>query len=145
MQPVNFAFESCYKQFDKLGDLLPKLSVLVDWESFRSLLSRIRQKERKSSAGRKPYDIVLMFKILCLQSFYGFGDDHDQTEYQIHDRYSFCRFLGLQRSLNCSTRVTYRISYACTVNDRSVIRAVGTRAVKQPEQQHAPVIRSRPS
>ena len=34
-----------------------------------------------------------MFKILFLQSFYGLGDD--QTEYQIRDRYSFCRFLGL--------------------------------------------------
>ncbi len=65
----------------------------MDWEGIRSLLSRIRQKERKSGSGRKPYDEVLMFKILCLQSFYGLGDD--QTEYQIRDRYSFCRFLSL--------------------------------------------------
>jgi IS5 family transposase len=69
------------------------LSALVDWEGFRLLLSRIRQKERKSGSGRKPYDEVLMFRILCLQNFYGLDDD--QMEYQIRDRYSFCRFLGL--------------------------------------------------
>ncbi len=34
-----------------------------------------------------------MFKVLVLQHFYNLGDD--QTEYQIRDRYSFCRFLGL--------------------------------------------------
>ena len=93
MQPGFFDLNSRYEQLDKLGDPLPTLSALVDWEGFRSLLSRIRQKERQSGSGRKPYDEVLMFKILCLQSFYGFGDD--QTEYQIRDRYSFCRFLGL--------------------------------------------------
>jgi len=34
-----------------------------------------------------------MFKVLVLQQMYNLGDD--QTEYQIRDRYSFCRFLGL--------------------------------------------------
>ena len=55
MQAVNFGLASRYEQLDKLGDPLPKLSALVDWEGFRSLLSRIREKERKSLAGRKPY------------------------------------------------------------------------------------------
>jgi hypothetical protein len=91
MQLVNFGLESYYEQLDKLGDPLPTLSALVDWEGFRSLLRRIREKEHQSRAGRKPYDAVLMFKILCLQSFYGLSDD--QTEYQIRDRYSFLRNL----------------------------------------------------
>ena len=34
-----------------------------------------------------------MFKILVLQSLYNVSDD--EIEYQIRDRYSFCRFLGL--------------------------------------------------
>ena len=34
-----------------------------------------------------------MFKVLVLQQMYNLSDD--QTEYQIRDRYSFCRFLGL--------------------------------------------------
>jgi IS5 family transposase len=93
MQAGFFDLENRHEQPEKPGDPLPKLSGLVDWEGFRPLLERIRQKERKSAAGRTPFDVVLMFKILFLQGFYGLGDD--QTEYQIRDRYSFCRFLGL--------------------------------------------------
>ncbi len=43
--------------------------------------------------GRPPYDPVLMFKIMVLQALYGLSDD--QTEFQIQDRLSFMRFLGL--------------------------------------------------
>ena len=72
-----------HQRLETLGDPLPKLAhvELVDWEGFCLLLDRIRKKERKSLAGRKPYDVVLMFNIPFLQSFYGLGDD--QTEYQI--------------------------------------------------------------
>ena len=52
----------------------------------------LRNKPRKSQAGRKPYDVVLMFKILVLQHLYNVCDD--DIEYQILDRHSFCRFLG---------------------------------------------------
>ena len=43
----------------------------------------IRSKPRKSQAGRKPYDVVLMFKILLLQHLYNVSDD--DIEYQIRD------------------------------------------------------------
>ncbi len=76
MQSGFFDLENRHEQLEKLGDPLPKLSALVDWEGFHPLL---REKKRKSTAGRKPYDAVLMFKILFLQTFYGLGDD--QTEY----------------------------------------------------------------
>ena len=62
-------------------------------EKFRDTLTIIRKKERKSNAGRKPFDVVLMFKVLVLQHLYNLSDD--QIEYQIRDRYTFCRFLGL--------------------------------------------------
>lgn len=45
---------------------MPKIDELVDWESLRSELERIRDKPRKSSAGRKPFDGPLMFKVLVL-------------------------------------------------------------------------------
>ena len=38
----------------------------------------------------------MMFKILVLQHLYNVSDD--QIEYQIRDRYSFCRFLGFTPS-----------------------------------------------
>jgi len=77
----------------KNGDPLVRLNERVNWEVFRSDLERIREKERKSAAGRKPFDVVLMFKILVLQSLYNLSDD--AVEYQIRDRLSFMRFLGL--------------------------------------------------
>jgi transposase, IS5 family len=42
---------------------------------------------------RPPYDAVLMFKVLVLQTLYTLADD--QTEYQLKDRLSFMRFVGL--------------------------------------------------
>ena len=50
-------------------------------------------KARKSNAGAKPYDVVLMFKVLILQSLYNLSDDG--IEYQILDRLSFMRFLSI--------------------------------------------------
>ena len=49
--------------------------------------------ERKSPAGRKPWDEIVIFKALVLQALYNLSDD--QIEYQIRDRLSFMRFLGL--------------------------------------------------
>ena len=60
---------------------------------FRPLLKVIHQKQRKSNAGRKPHDVTLMFKMLVLQALYNLSDD--QTEFQVRDRLSFQRFLGL--------------------------------------------------
>jgi IS5 family transposase len=82
-----------FKQLDNGGDPLPKIQRIVDWKLFRPLLEVVRDKERKSSAGRKPFDVVLMFKILILQSLYNLSDE--QAEFQIRDRLSFMRFLDL--------------------------------------------------
>jgi transposase, IS5 family len=50
-------------------------------------------KERKSNTGRKQLVVVSMLKALILLSFYYLADQ--QVEYQIRDRLSFPRFLGL--------------------------------------------------
>jgi hypothetical protein len=68
------------QELDKGGDPLPKLNAMVDWNLFRADLETIRERECKSNAGRPPFDAVLMFKILILQSLYNLADD--ATEYQ---------------------------------------------------------------
>jgi IS5 family transposase len=83
-----------FRQLDAGGDPLPKLKKLVDWERFRLELEVARDKERKSNAGRKPFDVVLMFKVLVLQSLYNLSDE--KIEFQIRDRISFMRFLDLR-------------------------------------------------
>jgi transposase, IS5 family len=60
---------------------------------FRSNLERLPKAERKSNAGRKPIDVLLLFKLLILQQLYNLGDE--ELEYQTHDRGSFRRFLEL--------------------------------------------------
>ena len=54
---------------------------------------RRSDKTRKSRAGRKSWDAVVMFKTIILSALYNLSDD--QVEYQIRDRLSFMRFLGL--------------------------------------------------
>ena len=93
IQPGFFDLSNRYEKLDKLGDPLPRLESVVDWEGFRPILESTREKPRKSNAGRPPFDVVLMLKTLVLQSLYNLSDD--QVEFQIRDRYSFCRFLGL--------------------------------------------------
>jgi IS5 family transposase len=92
-QPGFFDLDQRYTQLSAHGDPLEILATAIPWESFRPVLQRALRKERKSAAGRKPYDPVLMFKVLTLQSLYNLSDE--QTEYQLRDRLSFMRFLGL--------------------------------------------------
>lgn len=77
----------------KLKDPLVQLGEVVDWEAFRPLLSRIRPASRKSNAGAPRRDEALMFKGLVIQHLYGLSDE--QLEYQLEDRRSFQRFMGL--------------------------------------------------
>lgn len=93
MQTGLFDWQTRFEQLDNGGDPLTKLNDMINWELFRRNLEKVRDKERKSNAGRKPFDAVLMFKILILQSLYNLSDD--QLEFQIRDRLSFMRFLGL--------------------------------------------------
>jgi len=93
MQPGFFDWQNRFEKLDKVGDPLQKLSTTVNWEMFRAELETIREKQRKSNAGAKPYDAVMMFKILIIQSLYNLSDE--AVEYQILDRMSFMRFLGL--------------------------------------------------
>jgi IS5 family transposase len=76
------------------GDPLERLLQIVDFEMFRPQLeSAFAFRSDKIKGGRPPYDAILIFKILVLQTLYTLSDD--QTEYQIKDRLSFMRFLGL--------------------------------------------------
>lgn len=93
MQSGFFDLIDRYAKLDELGDPLAKIDAVVDWRKFRPTLKKVRHKPRKSNAGRPPFDELLMFKALVLQSLYNLSDE--QLEFLIRDRYSFCRFLGL--------------------------------------------------
>ena len=78
------------------GDSLETIAGLVPWESFRADIEAVvltPEETKKSKAGRKPLDTLVLFRMLVLQALYNLSDE--QIEYQVRDRLSFTRFLGL--------------------------------------------------
>lgn len=90
-----FDVEDRLNKLTQMGDALVALNAMIDWEAFRSDIEVARKKKekRKSPAGAKPIDAILMFKILVLQQLNNLSDD--RIEFQIRDRLSFMRFLDL--------------------------------------------------
>ena len=66
---------------------------MIDWELFRPEIASLFMKTPKCKGGRRPYDYILLFKMLILQRYYNLSDD--QIEYQVLDRLSFMRFPGI--------------------------------------------------
>lgn len=90
-----FDLENRLHTLSKNGDPLVALNKHIDFEIFRPLLTRMLAfRGDKIKGGRPPHAPVLMFKVLILQSLYNLSDD--QAEFQIRDRLSFMRFLGLE-------------------------------------------------
>lgn len=82
-----------YDALTAKGDPLEHLAQQIPWAGFGKMLEKSLRRSKRTKGGRPPFDAILMFKILVLQALYNLSDD--QTEYQIRDRLSFMRFLGL--------------------------------------------------
>ena len=69
-----FDLSGRYERLDRKKDPLVTLVAVVPWESFRAEIQaalvrqdrRVAAAERKSAAGRKPWDAVLIFKTLVV-------------------------------------------------------------------------------
>ena len=81
------------KALSAAGDPLERLAQVVDFKVFRGDLAAALSRSARAKGGRPASDAVLMFKVLVLQTLYTLSDD--QTEYQLRDRWSFMRFVGL--------------------------------------------------
>src|SRR5438445_10187819 len=60
------------------GDPLEAIDHLVPWESFRAEIEAVvltPDELKKSSAGRKPFDAILMFRMLVLQALNNLSDE----------------------------------------------------------------------
>lgn len=92
-RPGFFDLSDRYAALSAAGDPPERLAAVVDFEVFRGpLIAALRRSER-GKRGRPPFDPVMMFKILVLQALYSLSDEG--CEFQIKDRLSFQRFLGL--------------------------------------------------
>jgi transposase, IS5 family len=117
-QPGFFDLRERYDQLNKSGDPLVKLNEIIPWEDFRASLNKALRKIRKSKAGRPPYDYVLMFKVLVLQSLYNVSDA--QIEFQIKDRLSFMRFLGISLEDNIPDEKTVWLFKEHLINAKAI-------------------------
>ena len=84
------------ERVSKLKNKKPVLTCLsesIPWEAFRSLLEKGYSQERKSNAGRKRINPLILFKMLVLQQLFNQSDD--EVEFQVNDRRSFEEFVGL--------------------------------------------------
>ena len=75
------------------GDPLETLAATVDFEMFRPVLVRALGTPPRWKGGRPPFDPVLKFRMLVLQSLNGLS--LEQTEYLVRDRLSWMRFCQL--------------------------------------------------
>jgi len=89
-----YGVETQLNKLEKLGDQLIAMRDKVKWELFREIIEKAIRKSDYSKGGRPPWDVILMFKIVMLQQWYNLSDEN--TEYQINDRLSFQRFLGIE-------------------------------------------------
>jgi IS5 family transposase len=117
-----FDEQEALDKLTKLKDPLEKLSKFIDFEIFRETLNLIFEKvDRKSNAGAKPFDYILMFKILLLQRLYNLSDE--QMEFQLNDRLSFKRFAGLEfshRVPDCNTIWLFKQGLAIHDNEKKL-------------------------
>jgi transposase, IS5 family len=90
-----FDAEFRLRKLDSIGDPLERLTKGIDWERFRPILDKgfASDEPVKGPGGRPPFDYVLRFKVLILQSLYNLSDDG--MEFQLNDRRTFQRFIGL--------------------------------------------------
>ena len=81
-------------RLEKMGDPLIEINKIINWENFRGPLEEALRKPDYSKGGRPPWDVVLMFKVVMLISWYNLS--YNQAQYQINNRLDFMRFLGVE-------------------------------------------------
>lgn len=79
-----------------MGDPLTRLDEVVDWTIFQPVLDCLPRPEPKGPGGRPAFCPLIMFKAMVIANLYQLGDH--QLEFQITDRMSFKRFLGLSEA-----------------------------------------------
>ena len=92
-EPGLFDVEERLEELRVLGDPLRRLDDVIDWAVFDPVLAQLPKAEPKGPGGRPGFRPLMMFKVLVIAHLYNLSDE--QMEFQITDRHSFKRFLGL--------------------------------------------------
>jgi len=92
----SFGLNEAYTRVQKVGDKLADFETLIEWEIFRPILEGMYQNTTEKG-GRPNIDVIVMFKILVLQSLYSLSDP--ELERQVLDRISFRKFIGFSEKI----------------------------------------------
>jgi len=94
------------------------LSSLIDWEAFRPIVGQLFT-NNTDRGGRPNVDVIVMIKMLVLQSLYGLSDP--ELERQANDRISFRKFLGFPEGIPDSSTVwLFRERLATTGKEEAI-------------------------
>ena len=69
---LDFALQERYKRVVELGDKVAEFDTLIEWERFRPIIGDLYSNTTEQG-GRPNHDIIVMVKLLVLQSMYGFS------------------------------------------------------------------------
>jgi len=92
-QPGLFDAHDRLEELHRMGDPLQRLDDVIDWNLFKPVFDMIPKEAPKAPGGRPAFEPLMMFKVLVIGYLYNLGDA--QLEFQITDRHSFKRFLGM--------------------------------------------------
>jgi IS5 family transposase len=95
LQYTFFGEHRALESLSQLGDRLEEVGRLVEWAPLVAVVDAVwrANASTKASCGAKPWDSGLMLRILVLKRLYNLSDE--AMEYQLRDRLSFMRFVGL--------------------------------------------------
>lgn len=91
-----FAAEERESKLSKLGDPLESLGRHVDFAALAASVDRALPRPLRHFGGRPPYPTELMIRLLVIQQLFNLSDA--QLEFQVLDRTSFQRFIGIRDS-----------------------------------------------
>jgi IS5 family transposase len=99
-----FAAEEREAKLNKLGDALRVMEQHVDFAALAKEIDRAAPRPGRERGGRPPFPTELMVRVLLIQQLFNLSDE--QLEFQLLDRLTFQRFVGLRASSQIPDRTT---------------------------------------
>jgi len=99
-----FASSERESKLNQHGDILQTLEEHIDFTGISMLVESEAPRPSRKKGGRPPFPTDLMVRVLVVQQMFNLSDE--QMEYQLLDRLSFQRFVGLRHSSQIPDRTT---------------------------------------
>lgn len=99
-----FADQEREAKLNKLGDALQVMEQYVDFSALAAEADRAAPRPSRERGGRPPFPTEMMVRVLLIQQMHNLSDE--QMEFQLLDRLSYQRFVGLRSSSQIPDRTT---------------------------------------